>query len=158
MRGADLLLAVALGYELSARISRAANVRLSVHPHGTYGVIGAAVAAGKLKRFTQAQMLELINVAATMGMATSRQTLLDGATVRNIFTGHSGYMGLMAVRLVECGFTGEIDGEPQKVGVPVADLFAAYKAQHGKISKIVPRLGGPVTVARSDVELAVYGY
>src|SRR5258708_22795841 len=44
--GADLLLAVALGYELSARISRAANVRLSVHPHGTYGVVGAAVAAG----------------------------------------------------------------------------------------------------------------
>jgi 2-methylcitrate dehydratase PrpD len=44
-----------------------------------------------------------------MGMATSRQTLLDGATVRNIFTGHSGYMGLTAARLVECGFTGEID-------------------------------------------------
>src|SRR5258706_15924832 len=44
--GTDLLLAIALGYELSARISRAANVRLSVHPHGTYGVIGAAVAAG----------------------------------------------------------------------------------------------------------------
>src|SRR5919202_1367451 len=39
--GADLLAAVALGYEISARISRAANVRLSVHPHGTYGVIGA---------------------------------------------------------------------------------------------------------------------
>jgi 2-methylcitrate dehydratase PrpD len=44
-----------------------------------------------------------------MGMASSRQTLLDGATVRNIFTGHSGYMGLTAARLVECGFTGEID-------------------------------------------------
>ncbi|HEV7799638.1 MAG TPA: MmgE/PrpD family protein, partial [Burkholderiales bacterium] len=39
--GADLLLAVTLGYEISARISRAANVRMSVHPHGTYGVIGA---------------------------------------------------------------------------------------------------------------------
>ncbi|MGZ5259182.1 MAG: MmgE/PrpD family protein, partial [Burkholderiales bacterium] len=83
--GADLLLAVALGYELSSRISRAANVKLSVHPHGTYGVIGAAIAAGKLKRFTASQMLELINVASTMGMATSRQTLLDGATVRNIY-------------------------------------------------------------------------
>src|SRR5688572_33341598 len=43
--GADLLLAVALGYELSSRVSRAANVKLSVHPHGTYGVIGAAIAA-----------------------------------------------------------------------------------------------------------------
>ena len=104
-----MLRAVALGYELSARISRAAQMRLAFHPHGTYGVIGAAIAAGVLKRFNAAQMLELINCASTMGMATSRQTLLDGATVRNIYTGHSGFMGLTAARLVECGFTGEID-------------------------------------------------
>lgn len=108
--GANLLRAVALGYEVSARISRAAQMRLTFHPHGTYGVIGAAVAAGVLKGFNTRQMLELLNCAATMGMAASRQTLLDGATVRNIFTGHSGYMGLTAARLVECGFTGEIDG------------------------------------------------
>ncbi|HEV7803196.1 MAG TPA: MmgE/PrpD family protein, partial [Burkholderiales bacterium] len=108
--GADLLLAVTLGYEISARISRAANVRMSVHPHGTYGVIGAAIAVGKLKKLNPPQMRELLNVAATMGMATSRMTLLEGSTVRNIYTGHSGYMGQMAVRLVEAGFTGEPDG------------------------------------------------
>ena len=108
--GAELERAVALGYEVSARITRAAQMRLAFHPHGTYGVIGAAIAAAVLKRFDARQMLELINCAATMGMATSRQTLLDGATVRNIFTGHSGYMGLTAARLVECGFTGEVDG------------------------------------------------
>jgi 2-methylcitrate dehydratase PrpD len=126
--GADLLLAVTLGYELSSRISRAANVKLSIHPHGTYGVIGAALAAGKLKRFTAAQMLELINVASTMGMATSRQTLLDGATVRNIFTGHSGYMGLMAARLVECGFTGEIDSVSAIYGKVLSDTFEPARA------------------------------
>ncbi len=121
--GAELLAAVALGYEVSARISRGANTRLSIHPHGTYGVIGAAVAAARLKRFTAPQMLELLNVAATMGMATSRQTLLDGATVRNIFTGHSGYMGLTAARLIECGFTGEIDGVGNVYGKVLSDSF-----------------------------------
>jgi 2-methylcitrate dehydratase PrpD len=121
--GPDVLLAVALGYEVSARISRAAQTRLSIHPHGTYGVIGAAVAAARLKGFSTSQMLELLNVSATMGMATSRQTLLDGATVRNIFTGHSGYMGLMAVRLVECGFTGEIDGVGNVYGKVLSDTF-----------------------------------
>lgn len=121
--GADLLLAVALGYEVSARISRAANVKLSIHPHGTYGVIGAALAAAKLKGFDAAQMAELLNVSATMGMATSRQTLLDGATVRNIFTGHSGFMGLTAVRLVECGFTGEIDGVGNVYSRVLSDVF-----------------------------------
>src|SRR5258707_14362829 len=75
--GAELVRAVALGYEVSARITRAAQMRLAFHPHGTYGVIGAAVAAAVLKRFNAAQMLELINCASTMGMATSRQTLLD---------------------------------------------------------------------------------
>src|SRR5258708_4826973 len=43
-KGSDLLAAVALGYEISSRIHRAANVKLAVHPHGTYGVIGAALA------------------------------------------------------------------------------------------------------------------
>jgi len=129
--GADLLAAVALGYEVSARVSRASNVRLSIHPHGTYGVIGAAIAAARLKRFHAGQMLELLNVAATMGMATSRTTLLDGATVRNIFTGHSGYMGLTAVRLVECGFTGEIDGVGNVYGKVLSDTFDASRAVAG---------------------------
>ena len=47
--GAELLLAVSLGYEVCSRISRAAKVRMMVHPHGTYGVIGAAVAVGRLR-------------------------------------------------------------------------------------------------------------
>lgn len=116
---------------MSARISRAAQTRLSIHPHGTYGVIGAAVAAGRLKGFDAKQMLELLNVSATMGMATSRQTLLDGATVRNIFTGHSGYMGLTAVRLVECGFTGEIDGVGNVYGKVLSDTFDRDKVVEG---------------------------
>ncbi|MGZ8230704.1 MAG: MmgE/PrpD family protein [Burkholderiales bacterium] len=129
--GSDLLLAVALGYELSSRISRASNVKLSVHPHGTYGVIGAAIAVGRLKHFAADQMLELINVAATMGMATSRQTLLDGATVRNIFTGHSGYMGVMATRLVESGFTGEIDSVSAVYGKVLSDTFDPERVTAG---------------------------
>jgi 2-methylcitrate dehydratase PrpD len=121
--GADLLVAVALGYEVSSRIHRAADVKLAVHPHGTYGVIGAALAVGKLRGFDAAQMLELINVSATMGMTTSRQTLLDGATVRNIYTGHSGYMGTMAARLVESGFTGEVDSVSAIYGRILSDTF-----------------------------------
>jgi 2-methylcitrate dehydratase PrpD len=143
--GADLLAAVALGYEVSARVSRAANVRLSIHPHGTYGVLGAAVAAGRLKGFDAAQMLELLNVSATMGMATSRQTLLDGATVRNMFTGHSGYMGLTAVRLVECGFTGEIDGVGNVYSKVISDTFDR--------DKVVAGLGDEWLIAQSYFKL-----
>jgi len=108
--GAELLMAVILGYEVSARISRAARVRACVHPHGTYGVIGAAIAVGRLKKFSPDQMRNLISMAATMGMATSRNTLLEGSTVRNIYSGHSATMGQMAVRMALAGFKGERDG------------------------------------------------
>ena len=125
--GDELAIAVALGYEISSRISRAAKIKLSVHPHGTWGTLGAAIAVGRLKKFDEAKMVELINVASTMGMATSRQTLLDGSTVRNIFTGHAGLMGLMAARLVECGFTGERDSPASVFGKVLGDDFAASK-------------------------------
>jgi 2-methylcitrate dehydratase PrpD len=126
--GEALLIAIAVGYEVCSRISRAAQMKISVHPHGTWGTLGAAVAAGRLKGFDERRMLELINVSATMGMATSRQTLLDGATVRNIFTGHSGYMGLTAARLVECGFTGEKDAPAAIYGKVLGDGFDPAKA------------------------------
>jgi 2-methylcitrate dehydratase PrpD len=125
--GAEVVMAVALGYELSSRVSRAAKIKLSVHPHGTWGVLGAAIAAGRLKKFDQAQMIELLNVASTMGMATSRQTLLDGSTVRNIFTGHAGFMGLLASRLVECSFTGEVDSPSSVFGKVLGDDFDPAK-------------------------------
>lgn len=126
--GESLLMAVVAGYEVGSRISRAAQVKISVHPHGTWGTLCAAVAAGRLKGFDERRMLELINVATAMGMATSRQTLLDGATVRNIFTGHAGYMGLMAARLVECGFTGERDSPATVYGKVLSDGFDPAKA------------------------------
>ena len=50
--GEELLMAVAVGYEVSSRISRAAQMKISVHPHGTWGTLGAAVTAGRLKGST----------------------------------------------------------------------------------------------------------
>lgn len=129
--GADLLRAVTLGYEISSRIARAASLRLCIHPHGTYGVIGAAIAVGLLRGLSQTQLRELLNVSATMGMATSRNALLDGATVRNIYTGHSAYMGQMAVRLVESGFTGEVDGVGTTFGKVLSDTFDAGRVVEG---------------------------
>ncbi len=121
--GSDLLLSVILGYEASARISRACKMRLAIHPHGTYGTIGAAVAIAKLMRYGLSDMQNIINISSTMGIAASRRTLIEGATVRNIYAGMSGYMGIMAYQLVQAGFTGEVDGVRSVYGSIYADEF-----------------------------------
>lgn len=108
--GADLLLAVILGYEACARISRATKTRLALHPHGTYGTIGAAVAVAKLTGYDAAAMRRIVNISATLGLATSRRAIIEGATVGRVYSGMSGAMGILAHQLVRSGFTGEADG------------------------------------------------
>nr|WP_282587844.1 MmgE/PrpD family protein [Lichenifustis flavocetrariae] len=123
LSGADTLLAVLLGYEISARINRASNSRFAFHPHGTYGVLGAAVAVGRLSGYDPDRMRQLLNVAATCGVATSRNTIIEGVTVRNIYTGMSGFNGQLACEMVESGFTGERDGVGSVFGKIYGDGF-----------------------------------
>jgi 2-methylcitrate dehydratase PrpD len=121
--GADLLLAVVMGYEACARVGMASKMRVSVHPHGTTGTIGSAVAIARMKGFDETRMRQVINVAATMAMSTNRQAMLDQATVRNLYSGHSALGGSNAVQLVEAGFTGQRDGIGFTYGTVIADGF-----------------------------------
>ncbi|NYE24495.1 MmgE/PrpD family protein [Pigmentiphaga litoralis] len=108
--GADFLLACAIGYEIIARVGAACDMRMCIHPHGTYGVIGAAVAAARLQGLDVTEMRELINLAGSSPIAGNRQSMKDGATLRNWYASHSAIMGQTAVRLVQSGFTGPRDG------------------------------------------------
>jgi 2-methylcitrate dehydratase PrpD len=69
------------------------------------------------------QMKALINIASSMTLATSRNTMLQGGTVRNLYAGVSGYMGILAYHLLESGFTGEADGIGSVFGEVVSDSF-----------------------------------
>ncbi|HYB43271.1 MAG TPA: MmgE/PrpD family protein [Candidatus Methylomirabilis sp.] len=129
--GRDLLAAFVVGYEVSARIKRASATRLAVHPHGTFGTIGAAVALGRLLGYTATALREIINTSATLGVAASRRALTTGATVRNVYTGLSGSMGWLAHTLVQSGFTGEPDAVASVYGAIYADRFDPAAAVAG---------------------------
>lgn len=129
--GAALLAAFIAGYEVSSRIKRASATRLAVHPHGTFGSIGAAVAVARLHGYDAAAMRAIVNVAATLGLATSRRSLITGATVRNVYTGVSGNMGWLAHTLVQSGFTGEPDAVQSVYGAVYADHFDPERAVAG---------------------------
>lgn len=108
--GEAFMLACAVGYEICARIGSACDMRMCIHPHGTYGVVGAAVAVGRLHGLEPRLMRELINLAGSSPIAGNRQSMKDGATLRNWYASHSALMGQMAVRLAQSGFTGPHDG------------------------------------------------
>jgi 2-methylcitrate dehydratase PrpD len=121
--GREFRLALVMGYEACARVGMASKMRVSVHPHGTTGTIGSAVAIARLMRFDESRIHQVINVAATMAMTTNRQAMLDEATVRNLYSGHSALAGATAVELVEAGFTGQRDGIGFTYGTVIADGF-----------------------------------
>jgi 2-methylcitrate dehydratase PrpD len=139
--GKDLMLAFVLGYEIGARIGMAAKILPTMHPHGTWGTVGAAVAVAKLAGASAAQFREVINVASTLGLATSRQTMLQGGTVRNSFAGWSGDIGLRAWDMVECGFTGERDG--------LSHIWGKVVSTEWKPEEMTRELGSRWEIARN---------
>ena len=123
LSGRDFVTAVAIGYEIGGRIGGAARLRGEMHPHGTWGTICAAVGVGRVLCFDAGQMRAVINIASNLCLATSRPTMLQGATVRNAYAGISGQMGHLSCNLVRAGFTGEQDGIANVYGNVVSTNF-----------------------------------
>lgn len=121
--GADLLAAIAIGYEVGARVGIATQLRPTMHPHGTWGAICAATAVARLQRADAAHMRHAISLSASLGLSTSRRTMLEGGTVRNVFAGVSGQMGVLAGDLIASGYTGDHNGVAQVFGHVVSDRF-----------------------------------
>jgi 2-methylcitrate dehydratase PrpD len=121
--GAEFLRALVLGYEIGARIGMASKLRVTMHPHGTWGVIGAALGVAALNKANARAIIATINLASSLGLTTSRRTMLEGATVRNSYAGFSNMMGIMAWDLVSAGFTGEADGVGSVYGGIAADQW-----------------------------------
>ena len=124
LSGKDLLTAMVIGYEIAIRIGIACKLRMSMHPHGSWGTVGAAVAIGKLFGYEEADMKEIISVSASMTTATNRKTMLEGGTVRNVYSGLSSHNGLLAHYMIQSGFTGESDGLQTVFGSVVSDSFS----------------------------------
>ncbi len=121
--GRDLLAAIAIGYEVGARVGIATRLRPAMHPHGTWGTICAAVAVARLAGRDARAMRTTINIAAGFCIATSRRTMLEGGTVRNAYAGVSGQMGLLTHDLLEAGFEADRDGVGEVFGRVVSETF-----------------------------------
>jgi 2-methylcitrate dehydratase PrpD len=107
-RGADILAAMVLGYEIAGRIDEALTPgRMQNGFHGSVStVFGGVVATGRLLGLTTLQMAHAIALAATSigGMAISADT----SCAREYHAGASAAAALQAVLAAQAGFEGEL--------------------------------------------------
>ncbi len=143
--GPGFLLALCLGYELGARIGAAASLRPGYHPHGTWGVVGAALAVARLSGADAPAIARTVNVASALSLATSMRTALEGGTVRNAYAGVANQLGLMAWEMAAAGFEGERDG--------VATVFGRISGTAFRAEAMTEALGTRWEVARNYFKL-----
>src|SRR5580704_12014639 len=103
--GRDVLLAVALGLDVSCRIALASTLDRGWHRTAAIGVFGATAAAGKLIGLTPEQMLAAFGIAYSHA-AGNRQCILDGALTKRLQAGQAASAGVFSALLAQTGFTG----------------------------------------------------
>jgi 2-methylcitrate dehydratase PrpD len=103
--GRDVLLAVALGLDISCRIAFASTVDRGWHRTAAIGVFGAAAAAGKLIGLSAEKMLNAFGIAYSHA-AGNRQCILDGALTKRMQAGQAASAGVFSAVLARSGFTG----------------------------------------------------
>ena len=133
--GKDLLASLIVGYEVTSRIGTATTLRPEIHSHGTWGTMGAAAATARLLGLDADETRQIMNVAMSMSPANTWTPCLEGATIRNVYPGRSGFQGVLAAHLVRCGFTGINDGPK--------DLYTSILGDGFDTEAVVDGLGEP---------------
>src|SRR3981189_3267196 len=106
--GAALIEALVAGYETEIAIGRACHPDLrqrGFHPAATVGVFGSALAAGKLRRLSVAQLANALGIAASSA-AGLFAFVNGGADIKRLHAGHASREGLQAALLAEQGGEG----------------------------------------------------
>jgi 2-methylcitrate dehydratase PrpD len=108
--GKDLLTAIVAGYEVAARVGAAVKLRPGMHPHGTWGGLGAAAAVAHLRGCDAQTMTAALELAACMPIATSYQAVRDGSPVRHAWAGLANFTGSLAAALAAAPFPAPVTG------------------------------------------------
>lgn len=105
----EFIRAFAIGYEVSARLGYASNIPDDMHPHGTWGLIGGAIAVGLLKKISLEKLIKSALIAASFPIVTSWKAAISGMTVRNLYCGLSSLHSYESIDYAECGFESSLE-------------------------------------------------
>ncbi len=137
--GADVLTAMAAGYETMIRISLATGPNASRlkgwHLTGTTGTFGAAAAAGRLLGLCAEEMAGALGLAGTQS-AGLWAFLADGAMSKRLHPGRASQSGVMAAFLAQAGFQG-----PTRILEAADGGFCRATSDAVDLARAVDRLG-----------------
>jgi aconitate decarboxylase len=126
--GADLLVALAAGYEVGIRVGICAGVSHSTsgyHVTGTAGTFGAAAGAARLLRLSPSQTAHALGIGGTQ--ASGLYSARTGAMTKRFHAGRASQSGTMAAFLAEQGFTGSLE----VVEAPFGGFMSTMHGQFG---------------------------
>jgi 2-methylcitrate dehydratase PrpD len=127
--GADLLIALAAGYEVGLRVGICAGVTHSTsgyHVTGTAGAVGAAAAAARALRLAPEQTAHALGLGATQAAGLYAARL--GAMAKRFHAGRAAQSGVLAGYLAEQGFTGSLDALEAPFGGFMSTLRGQFDA------------------------------
>ncbi len=114
--GPRTLAAVAVAYEVSARIGHAATYDVEHHTHASTGAPGAAAGCAVLLGLDGRGVARAVHAALAGVVASSWTTALAGSTVRDQWAGAGAVTGLAAARLAATSASLPGTGLPAAVG------------------------------------------
>jgi 2-methylcitrate dehydratase PrpD len=125
--GADMLVALAAGYEVGLRVGVCAGVSHSTsgyHVTGTAGALGAAAAAARLLGLTAEQAAHALGIGATQ--AAGLYAARIGAMTKRFHAGRASQSGVIAAYLAAKGFTGSLEAIEAPFGGFMSTLHGAH--------------------------------
>jgi 2-methylcitrate dehydratase PrpD len=126
--GQDLITAIVAGYEVAARVGAAVKLRPGMHPHGTWGGLGAAAAVAHLRGHEAERLTAALELAACMQVATSYQAVRDGSPVRHAWAGLANLTGSLAASLASAPFPAPATGAMAALSETIGTGFSAATA------------------------------
>jgi 2-methylcitrate dehydratase PrpD len=135
--GRAFLIALVLGFEVSARIARTAvglETTRGFHNPGTQGPFGAAAAVGKLYGFDQEVLTNALGIAGSAS-AGLLEFAWSGADTKRLHLGRASQLGLESALLAQKGFRGPATVLEGRYG-----YYNAFSL-HPKLERLVEGLG-----------------
>jgi 2-methylcitrate dehydratase len=131
--GQDLILAIALAYEIDCRLLDTVQISARGWDHPNFSLPAAALAAGKLMHLTPAQLTEAVNLSFAGHLASNQTRLQAISNWKGLADADAGRNAVFAALLARAGITGPAPAFEGKAGffTHVSGPFTIDIAQFG---------------------------